>query len=45
MIKLLIREIRELFTFKGLLVILYGLPVAIFIRIINKSTNLTTRDS
>ncbi len=36
MIKLLIREIRELFTFKGLLVILYGLPVAIFIRIINK---------
>mgnify|MGYP006441662399 CR=1 FL=1 len=36
MIKLIITEIRSLLTFKGLTIILYGLPIALVIRIISK---------
>ena len=36
MIKHIINEIRSLLSFKGLTIILYGLPTALIIRIISK---------
>ena len=36
MIKHLFNELRSLFTIKGIFIIFYGLPLAIFIRIFSK---------